>query len=96
MLAPRYVPWSAAMIHQDGDMPLYLSTHVLAQRMSSSYFLGSMQVGDLRKVAADHPSLKAYDSVNLIHNGDVLADDTAALSTRFATNGTSCNHCRDL
>jgi hypothetical protein len=53
-------------------------------------------VGDLRKVAADHPSLKAYDSVNLIHNGDVLADDTAALSTRFATNGTSCNHCRDL
>jgi acetyl esterase/lipase len=56
--------------------------------------MGSMQVADLRKVATDHPTLRAYDSVNLIHNGDVLTDDSVALCTRFAAKGVNCEYER--
>ena len=46
-----------------------------------------LQVGDLRTVALKHPMLRAYDGVNLIHNGDVLASDSTPLSSRFGPAG---------
>ena len=44
-------------------------------------------MAQLRERAATDASVKAYDSVNLIHNGNVLKDDSQPLSAVLSHDG---------
>jgi hypothetical protein len=45
-----------------------------------------VQVAELRAQAAQHASVRAFDSVNLIYQGQLLVDNEAFLAT-FITSG---------